>query len=249
MYIFGSGSAFALPYGPNAAGNPSPMSLDTLQETSIGFNNSQAELYGKNQFPVAIARTEGKVDLSFKFATGSMKLWNDLFFGSTVVTGQEVGVADSVQVLVSNAVTVAPPGGGTFGRNLGVRHGTTGKQLTLVASSPVAGKSYTISGATFTFASGDTGNMLISYTYTLTTGFSSAVTNKPMGSQPLFDITVVNAQFSNPNGSINCLLRFPAVISSKMSIPMKNTGFAVNDFACGAFADASGNIMYLNADE
>lgn len=249
MYIFGSGNAIATPYGAAAAANPSPMQLGVLQETSIDISTGQKELMGKLQFALAIARTAGKVDLKFKFANGYAKLWNDLFFGATVAAGSEIGVIDSVQTLSSHSVTVAPPSSGVFARNLGVRSPNTGEQMT-VAVSPVSDISYSVSSATYTFASGQTGSPLISYTYTLSSkGFSSNVINQPMGSQPVFDMTVVNAQYANLDGSINVLLRFPAVISSKLSFPMKNEDWLIQEFDCGAFSDVSGNIMYINADE
>lgn len=250
MYIFGSGDAFATPYGASAAANPSPLQLGVLQETNVDFGTSQKELYGKNQFPLAIARTAGKVDIKFKFANVYMKLWNDLFFSSAVVTGEEIAVVQHSQVIASHAIVITPPGGGTFSRNLGVIDANTGKQMTLVvASSEVSGISYSFSAGTYTFATGQTGNCLVSYTYTTTTGFKSNVTNQPMGAQPVFDLTIANAQYVNLDNSVNVLIRFPAVIAGKMSWPMKNEDWMVQEFDCGALADASGNIMYLNADE
>lgn len=248
MYIFGSGDAFATPYGASAAGNPSPLQLGVLQETSIDFGTSQKELYGKNQFPLAIARTAGKVDLKFKFANVYAKFWNDLFFSSTVVAGSEIGVVQEHHA-AGTTVTITPPSSGVYARNMGVTDATTGKQMTQVSASPAAGVSYTIAGAVYTFNASQ-GATLISYTYTLSTqGFSSQVINKPMGAQPVFDMTVMNSQYVNLDNSVNVLLRFPSVIAGKMSIPMKNEDWMINEFDCGAFADTSGNIMYINADE
>jgi hypothetical protein len=250
MFIFGSGTAFATPTGAAAAGNPSPLQLGVLQETQIDISNNQKDLMGKNQFPVAIARTAGKITIKFKFANQFAKLWNDLFFGATVVSGEEIGVPDSVQAVVTHACTITPPGGGTFARNLGVRNGTTGQQMTLVASSPAAGISYTVSGGTYTFNASETATtMFISYTYTLATGFKSNVTNLPMGSQPVLDVTVMNSQYANLDGAVNTLLRFPACIASKYTFPFKNEDFAITEFDCSALQDVNGNVMYINADE
>lgn len=248
MYIFGSGTAFGTPYGASAAGNPSPLQLGVLQETMVDFGTSQKELYGKNQFPLAIARTAGKVDLKFKFANVYVKIWNDLFFSSTVVAGSEIGVVDFAAT-PGPTVTITPPNSGTFSRNLGVVDSVTGKQLTLVTTSPASGVSYSISGAVYTFHASQ-GAVAISYSYTSSSiGFKANVTNKPMGAQPVFDMTIVNAQYVNLDNSVNVLLRFPSVIAAKMSLPMKNEDWLINEFDCGAFSDASGNIMYLNADE
>jgi hypothetical protein len=250
MFIFGSGNAYATPYGANAPGSPTPLELGVLQETGVEFATSQKELYGKQQFPLAVARTAGKVNLTFKFANVYLKLWNDLFFGSTVAAGSERGVADESHVAAAS-VTIAPPSSGVFARDMGVRDATTGKSMTLVLASPVAGVSYEVNTGTgvYTFNASQ-GASLISYTYTLSsTGFKSNVTNQPMGSQPVMDITIFNTQYTNLDGSFNCLLRFPAVIAAKMGMPMKNEDWQITDFACAAFADNAGNIMYLNADE
>jgi hypothetical protein len=251
MYQFGSGNAVATPYGAAAAANPSPMQLGVLQETNINIAVSQKELMGKNQFPVAIARTTGKVDIKFKFANNYAKLWNDLFFGAAVSAGSELGVFDALLTAASSTITVAPPNSGTFARDLGVRNATTGAQMMLVASAPVAGKSYTRSGAVYTFAAGDAASQFyISYTYTSSSiGFKSNVTNAPMGAQPVFDLTVFNAQYANLNGSTNVLLRFPACVAAKLGLPYKNEDWLITEFDCSAFQDTSGNIMYINADE
>ncbi len=168
MYIFGSGNAVATPYGANAPGSPSPMQLGVLQETSVEFATSQKELYGKQQFPLAVARTAGKVNLTFKFANVYAKLWNDLFFGATVVAGQELGIADESHA-AGASVTIAPPGSGTISRNMGVRSAATGKQMTLVTTAPALG-SYEYAAGVYTFNASE-GATLISYTYTLSTGF------------------------------------------------------------------------------
>lgn len=249
MYIFGSGNAFATPFGASAAANPSPMELGILQETNIDFAGSQKELMGKYNFPVAIARTVIKLDIKFKFANQYAKFWNDSFFGGTVAAGSEIGVADFSATPASNAVTITPPNSGVFARNLGVRDGLTGQQMTLVSGTPAVGQ-YQISGAIYTFHTGLATAVLISYTYTLSTqGFSSTVTNQPMGTQPTLDVTVMNSQYANLDGSINCLFRFPACIASKNSLPMKNEDWTISEFDCAAFATAANQVMYINFDE
>lgn len=250
MYIFGSGTAFATPFGASSAGNPSPLQLGTLQESQIDISNSQKELMGKNQFPVAIARTAGKIDVKFKFANFYGKIVNDLFFGGTVVAGEEIGVPDFLGTVASHAVTITPPGGGTYARNLGVRDGTSGKQMQVVAAaSEVAGISYSISGAVYTFATGQSVTVFISYTYTVATGVKATVTNLPMGTQPALDVTVMNSQYVSADGSQNCLFRFPNCISSKFGFPFKNEDFTITEFDCHALQDASGNVMFINFDE
>src|SRR5579864_7932564 len=105
-YVFGSGTLIATPFGPNAAGNPSPLQLATMQEVSVDISASQKELYGKLQFPVAIARTAGKVNCKAKFANVYAKVLNDLFFGNTITAGQNLTIIDEVQTVVAGAASV-----------------------------------------------------------------------------------------------------------------------------------------------
>lgn len=251
MYFFGSGDAIATPYGSAAAPNPTPIKLGVLQECSADIGFGSKPLMGKGQFPVAVARTAGKISLKFKFANTYAKLWNDLLFGSTLSAGSEVGVVDSVQTVTSHAATITPPGGGTFARMMTVRKGSNGQAMTLVGATPVAGVSYTVAGPVITFAAGETEtSVFVTYTYTKTTGYKSTVTNQPMGAQPVFDLTIMNTQWTDPvTGSASGLVRFPNVISNKLTFPFKNEDWMIHEFDCDGFADATGNVIYINADE
>lgn len=247
MYIFGSGDAFFTPL-TNTAPQPTPMQLYALQECSVDFAFGSKPMMGKQQFPLALARTEGKVSIKAKFGNAYLKVWNDVFFGATVAAGQEIGIPREAHNGAAS-ITITPPGGGTFVRDLGVQNATTGKQLTLITTAPAVGQ-YEVNAGTgvYTFNASE-GNVFISYTYTSTTGFKSAVTNQAMGSMPVGQFIIMNAQYQNLDGSINCLVRLPAVIGVKITLPNKFNDWQYTEIDLEAFADASNNIMYLNADE
>lgn len=250
MYLFGSGELYLKPFGPNAAGNPTPQKLGTMQEVSVEISASQKELYGKNQFPVAIARTAGKINMKAKFANINAKTCNDLFFGNTVAVGSKRGMIDEAHT-AGASVTIAPPSSGVFAEDFGVVDATTGKQMTKVVSGAAAGVSYQVNEGTgvYTFNASQ-GATLISYSFTVSTlGASSNVTNKPMGSMPIFEANLVNNQFQSANNSVNSYLQFPNCIAAKFSMPFKNEDFTVVEFDFSAFSDAAGNIFYLNLDE
>ena len=59
-----------------------------LQDVQIDFNWSDKELYGQLQFPVAIARGQGKITGKAKFAQILGLLYSDMFFGVSPATGQ-----------------------------------------------------------------------------------------------------------------------------------------------------------------
>ncbi len=250
MFLFGSGTLIAKPFGPNAAGNPTPQQLGTMQEVSIEISASQKELYGKNQFPVAIARTAGKINMKAKFANINGKTCNDLFFGNTVTPGMVRGMIDEAHTGAAS-ITITPPTSGVFKEDYGVIDTTTGIQMIKVASGMAAGVSYHVDETTgiYTFNASQS-NVKISYSYTVSAlGVSSNVTNKPMGAMPIFEVNLVNNQFQSANNAINSHFNFPNCIAAKFNMPFKNEDFVVVEFDFSAFADASGNIFYLDLDE
>ncbi|HLI84789.1 MAG TPA: hypothetical protein VKV17_12780 [Bryobacteraceae bacterium] len=251
-YVFGSGTIVATPFGPNAAGNPTPLQLGTMQECSVEFSASQKELYGKLQFPVAIARTAGKLNMKAKFATIYAKVLNDLFFGATVGTGgQQIAQINEAHAIAAT-ITITPPNSGTFVKDQGVIRSDTGINMPLSpTSNPAAGFYYQTNG-TYSFNASDVTagfGVQISYIWSGnnlngTAGSNSNVTNKPMGSQPTFEAWLTNSQFG-----MNVALRFPYCISSKLTLSMKNEDFTIPEFDFSAFSDPSGNLFYEYLDE
>src|SRR3954451_18213324 len=59
-----------------------------LQDIQIDFGWSDKELYGQLQFPVAIARGQGKITGKAKFAQILGLLYSDFFLGVTPARGQ-----------------------------------------------------------------------------------------------------------------------------------------------------------------
>jgi hypothetical protein len=239
QYAFGSGSLFAV---PNAT-NPTPVLLGTLQECSIDISFSIKELYGQNQFPVAIGRGPGKVDAKAKTAEFSALALNSIFTGLTSSAGgltvatSESGTVPSTpyQVTVTNAAT--------FVDDLGVVFSTTAVRLTRVASAPAAGQySVVVATGVYTFNSTDTAKgVLISYSYTQASGQTNTiVTNQAMGSAPTF-----MAVLSNPYQGSNLVLKLYSCVSTKLSMGFKNEDFSVPEFGFQAFANAAGQVYQL----
>jgi hypothetical protein len=54
-----------------------------LQDVSVDISFNLKELYGQNQFPLTIARGQGKIEGKAKFANLNGGMVNDLFFGQT----------------------------------------------------------------------------------------------------------------------------------------------------------------------
>jgi len=130
-----------------------------------------------------------------------------------------------------------------FVTDYGVINGITGNPLTKVAGQPASGQ-YACDGAgNYLFAAGDAGtSMLISYTYTVTTGSSITVNNELMGHGPIFRAFLYNSFDGDFIG-----LELFACKASDISIPTKQKGFWIVDFNFDAFADVTDAVCRLCA--
>jgi hypothetical protein len=84
---FGSGAIWGERTDTTGSGI-GPRQFGVLQEIQIDFDWSDKELYGQRQFPIAIARGQGKITGKAKFAQILGLLYSDIFFGLTPATGQ-----------------------------------------------------------------------------------------------------------------------------------------------------------------
>jgi hypothetical protein len=225
-----------------------PRQFGVLQDIQIDFDWTNKELYGQYQFPVAIARGQGKITGKAKFAQISGLLYSDLFFGASPATGQ-FAVAQSEAATVpstpSYAATVV--NAASYNDDLGVVYAATGKRFNRVTT-PAASGQYSVDVAigTYTFAAADAGAAaLISYTYNVTTiGSKVTLTNQLSGQTPTFKAT-----FYTTYGGSGTALRLNACVASKLSMPTKIDDWILQEFDFSAFADASGTIGILSTVE
>lgn len=251
MYIFGVGDLIAIPVaGTVTAANPTPIKFGTLQDASVDVSFSQKELFGKSAFPVAIARTQGKIQVKAKFASIYAKALNDYFWGQTVSAGEAYAYIDEIHApVVSNTATATNHTGGIIDQ--GVIYNSNQAPLTLVASAPAVGQySVTPSTGVYLFASGDTSataGVRISYLNTPagTPGFSSIISNPAMGAQPTFSIVLANNQYQGNR----FMIQLNSCISSKITYGLKNEDFMIPEFDLSAFADAGGILGTFSYDQ
>jgi hypothetical protein len=243
-YSFGSGTLVGV---RTDVANATPSQFGVLQDVQVDFSATLKELMGQNQFAVAVARSAMKVTGKIKSAKIVGSVYNDLFFGQTAVTGavlQAVNEAGTVpttpyQITVSNAAT--------FLTDLGVLNATTGLPLKKVASAPATGQ-YSVNSTTgvYTFAAADTTvAVLISYTYSSATGATKiTIANQLQGAAPTFQMNLAETYNSKVlNFQLN------ACVANKLSFPLKNSDWTINDIEFQAFADAAGNVGYLTTSE
>ena len=244
---FGSGAASGERTDVTGSGI-GPRQFGVLQDIQIDFDWSDKELYGQLQFPVAIARGQGKITGKAKFAQILGLLYSDIFFGVTPATGQfAVSQLEAAAVPATTPYTVTPANAESYNDDLGVSYTVSGKRFNRVTTPSAAGQ-YSVNFGTgvYTFSSADaSAAVLVSYTYNIaTSGNRLTLTNQPMGITPTFKATFYTAY----NGS-GTALRLNACTANKLSLPTKLDTWTINELDFTAFADASGTIGYLSTVE
>ena len=159
MYQFGVGALFAkFPDG-------SSVEFGTLQDCNVDFSFDKKELYGRNQFPVKIARAKGKVDCKATYADIKAEALNIVLNGS--ISNGELKVAEPLNVTVPTGgqVAIDLPTGAALNQVLKVYNvsGTTKVPMTEVQTTPTVAGTYYV----------DDGNAAVAgtCTYTVTTNF------------------------------------------------------------------------------
>jgi hypothetical protein len=238
QFLFGSGNAFAT---RTDIANATPVQFGILQDVSVDFEFTNKELTGQYQFPVAVARAQGKISGKIKAAQFSANGFNTAFFGSAVTTGSLLVTASEPAVITSSTYTAA--NAATFATDLGCRYANTGTILTKVASSPTVGQYSVSAGGVYTFASADsTAAITVAYSYTsASNGNSIAIGNPLMGQAPTFKMTL-----NNLYNSKLWTLTLNQCQASKLSLDFKNEDWTVPEFNYSAFADASNNVGMLS---
>ena len=241
---FGSGFTFGT---RTDVANSTPVPLGIMQDISIAFSGDLKPLYGGQQFPVAFARGKMKIEGKAKLARLNGRLFNDLFFGQAMSTGQvltALGEAGSVPAITTYTVTAT--NGATFQNDLGVFYAATGLPVTKVASAPTLGQ-YSVNNTTgvYTFATADaSAAVLLSYTYTATTGQTITITQASMGVVPSFQ-----SLFTTSFGGKTLTLKLNACSSSKLNFATKQDDWTIPEVDFEAGADVTGTVGTLSLSE
>lgn len=253
QYLFGAGDFFAVPlldaYG-NSVSNPTPIKLGAMQEMSLEFSGDQKELYGQNQFALAVARGKVKVSGKVKGAQIHGAALNTLFFGAGMASGTLSAVySDTAGAAIpSSPYTITPtvPSSGTWAEDLGVID-SNGVPMTRVASAPATGQ-YSVAAGVYTFAAADTGkNVFINYRYTATsTGAKKiSVQNLPMGYAPTFK-AYMQTSFQ---GKKALVVLYSATAAKLGMFSTKQDDFSVPEIDFSGQSDASNNVADIYVQE
>jgi hypothetical protein len=247
QYQFGSGNLFGLVL---AGGVLVPRKFAALQDVSIDFAFTMKELYGQNQFPLAIARGQGKITGKAKAANINAGHYNDIFFGQANTTGQKLAVIGEAGNIGLTPFQVTVANSATFFEDMGVVFTVTGVPLTRVAAAPTTGQ-YTVAAGVYTFAAADTNlAVLIDYTFTPASGgLTTTINNLLSGTTPTF-VGVFPISYTMQNGVKKTLyVRLNSCYSSKLTLATKIDDFLIPEFDFSAGADVSGIVGTVTSTE
>lgn len=244
-YSFGVGYMWGINTSTNPPGTPYAIRFGALQDVSIDFTFTTKELRSQKQFPLLIARGNGKIEGKAKVARLDINLFNQMFFDLAGYSGGTVGSqviadeSDTIPATTPFTITVATNPTG-MSEDLGVYYTATGIPLTLVTTTPTTGQySVSVSTGVYTFAAADAGlGVKISYRTANMTGRTGInLINPVMGVTPTFKITLAN-EYSGNNQTIT----FAKCTSSKLSLPMKLDDFLIPELDFTVMDDGTGNI-------
>ena len=236
--IFGQGRFF----GVSNVTNPTPARFGLVQDQTITFKRETKSIFGEKQLAADVSSGSLEVTGKVTYGQTNPRISADLMFGVTGSTGQTVEADDELGTAVSSVVTVANSANWT--QDLGVVNVATGVRYVRVASSPVAGVSYTVASGVYTFASGDaTVQVKISYLWTNSTaGEILTITNQPMGRIGGFTGVMV-FPWTNPYEVVEQdVLTLNNCIASDNEISSKLADYGKPTFGFTSAVDASGNL-------
>jgi hypothetical protein len=231
-----------------------PDQFGILQDVEIDWDWQTKELYGQFQFPLDIARGQGKITGKAKFARIFGAIYGDLFFGQTPATGQLTVSENEAQIVpATTPYTVTVAQAANFVDDLGVWYASgssAGDRFARVTTPSAAGQ-YAVNLATgiYTPSSADaTAALLVSYLYNSTAGRKLVLTNQLMGCTPTFKATFYTTKTTQgvPAG---LALVLNACTATKLSLPTKIDDYEIQEFDFSAFADATGTIGTLSVNE
>ncbi len=190
-----------------------------------------------------VARGEAKFTLKAKAGIISGLLFNNIFFGQNMTTGQVALITGEQHAVPSSSpFTVSAANTSTFTGDKGVTYsGNPGLPLTFTSGAPSASGQYEPSSTgVYTFSSSDAGNtVFLNYLYTLTTGEQIAITNQILGTTPFFSGVFRNR---DPRTGLYDTLVLNQMTSSKLSLSSKTSDYSIPEFDIEIMADANGNV-------
>lgn len=239
---FGFGSGILTGVRNDTSGVSTPIRFGALQGVSVEWNGDIKELYSTGQFPIDTARGKTKIAGKAKVAEIKGMMYNDLFFGQTLLTGQTKYAFNESTTLGTGAASYTVVNSGSTPLvDQGVFFASNGNQLSAVSSSPGSGQySFVASTGVYSFSTHSAGlGVFVNYTYTVTSGFNIPIANQFMGTTPRFKATLFQQY---PNSTSQVVLTLNSCVATRLSFPTNVDDYVIHDVDFSAFADAAGNV-------
>lgn len=241
MFIFGSGALIGTPAGSNQT----PINFGLVNEVTLDESVTLKQLYGQNNYPVAIGAGTIKTSGKAKSARISGLAMASLYYGVATVAGQvatSFGEAGTIPGVSTYTITVAHSA--TWTVDQGVIYAATGLPLHRVASGPTIGQ-YSVAAGVYTFAAADASTaVLISYNYTISaTGLQVPINQKLIGPTVNF---AVNLYGVDPNTSLGYSLQLYNCVMAKYAFGTKLVDFVMPEFDFEYYANAAGAVGIWN---
>lgn len=243
----GAGYCLFNPTGGNLAVNPTPLRALTIQDAELDISGTIESLKGQYQFPDDTAVTDKKGTGKITMGRKDLTLFNQIYFADVAAAGGTAVSPVEKHTIASGAVTVTPPGTGTFFSDLGVYYAANvGKAFERIATGTPAIGQYKVAAGVYTFASSETGDVLISYAYAqTTTGRIFQVNNQNIGYGPQVEIYMVdqyrpiNVGTADAPIFVYSTIRVHAAKVSKITLGNKRSNYSMPEV----------NYEYFSADD
>ena len=224
--------------------NSNPIEFGAFQGIDLGFDFTNKPLMSQGIFPLDIGRGVGKVTIKIKAANFTAQVFNDIFFGMAVTTGDILPIyneghlipdspgpytilAAHVTGIVNNGVTFAD-----------------GTQMTLVTTTPTTGQyEFDATTGTYTFAAADKKLLVyLNYTYTDTGGNTITLVNQLQGNQPYFSIDFNGKSNNASSANQKFDIKLNRCVASKLTFAPKMSDWTIWELDAEALDDGTGNI-------
>ena len=249
---FGFGSGILTGVRTDASGVRTPERFGALQDVSVEFTGDVKELFSTFQYPVDSARGKTKISGKAKVAEIKGAMYNELFFGQTLASGQLRYAYNESTTLGTGATNYTVSNSGSTPLvDQGVFYAATqtGNQFAVVSSGPGLGQ-YTFNASTgvYGFSTFDASTpVFVNYTYHVSTGQNIAIGNPFMGNTPTFSATLFQ-QFETQAGVPNqVVLVLNKCISTRFTFPTRIDDYVIQELDFSAFADGAGNVGSWNS--
>lgn len=243
QYVFGAGRMWSRQAG-NAA---TPVEFGLMQDVSLSLDYATDSRYGRNTFPLVLVRGNARLTGQARFASICARLFSEVLMadGNAPAAGAlRTAVSEQQTVDANQSVTVT--NNATFVSDLGVMRASDHDVFEKVFAEP-DDRQYACNESTgvYSFANSATNvPVVVSYTWSDTTGNEVALTN-PLAGQPCLFSLVLNQTFQGK--SLTVVLN--ACAADRLSMPARLEDFILPSVSFKAIADANGVIGTISLDD